>query len=146
MQKYMFRHGLLVVSVLLMMLVSACQKSPELPPDTFTGTWSSTNGRVITITGIDTVHEAGSRAEFQVEFKNQMASGSWTTEYDKFLLYTFNNTQEKVGGGDFDLKPGMTMKATTPVDFPEGYEGTLGLLIQAKDGGAIAAYFEVEND
>jgi hypothetical protein len=114
--------GILMLPALLI----ACQKAPNIPPDTFTAThYLVEEGRSINVSG-NGEGIPGERSEYVLKINN--GTEEWQDEYYVLLLDNDSVIQE-ISHKRFDIPGGCGIQEPIIVEFPEGFEGALGLCI-----------------
>jgi len=127
--------ALLLVSAL---LITGCQKSPanqEIPPDPFNTTWDlGEEGRSFSISGNSAGHMPGKQSEFLLKINNHSGAERWQGEYCILLVDT-NGVVKEVTHEQFDIPLGLETQQTVFVEFPEDFEGPLGLCVVVPQRG-----------
>jgi hypothetical protein len=121
----------LVIIALLLSSVSlstGCQKASfERSLDPFTTTYSlSEEGRAFSISGNSAGHRPGQKSEFQLRLDNGAGANSWQGEY-RILLVDEEGVLKKITQEQFELAIGANEQKSVTVDFPQGFEGPIGL-------------------
>ena len=132
--------SLTVLAVASALLLAGCQNAPadqQIPPDPFTTTWNlGEEERVFGISGDSAGHRAGETSEFDLTINNLASDGPWQGEYCVLLVYR-DGILSEVMRGQYDVPPGVMTHETIEVEFPEGYEGPLGLYIVIPERASV---------
>jgi hypothetical protein len=127
--------ALLVVSAL---LVTGCQQAPtnpEVPPDPFNTTWDlGEEGRTFSISGDSAGHMPGKQSEFLLRINNHAGDERWQGEYC-ILLVDSNGVVKEITHEQFDIPVGLETQQPVFVEFPEDFEGPLGLCVVVPQRG-----------
>ncbi len=111
-------------------LLTACQKAPDIPSDAFTDTFTSSydfaeEGKSISVSG-NSKGIPGESSEYVLRINN--GNEAWQDEYYVLLLDSDSVIQE-ISHKQFDIPGDGGFQESIIVEFPEGFEGALGLCI-----------------
>jgi hypothetical protein len=132
--------GILVLPALLI----ACQKAPDMPSVTFTDTFTATydfveEGRSISVSG-NSEGMPGERSEYILKISN--GTEEWQDEYYVLLLDSDSVIQE-ISHKRFDIPGNGGIQEPIIVEFPEGFEGALGLCVLLPQGERLITTLSV---
>ncbi len=125
---------------LLSFLMAGCQKATDTPPDTFVATYNLAEaGRSISISG-NSDGMPGGRSEYMLKINN--GTERWQDEYYVLLLDSGSVIRE-ISRERFDIPGGGGFQKPIVVEFPEGFEGALGLCVLIPQRGSFIAALSV---
>ncbi len=122
--------------------ITGCQKSKELPPDTFTATYVLEDGRNFSISGRSN-GMPGERSDYTLKLNNN--DERWQDEYYVLLVNSDSIVQE-IRHGKFDLPGEGGLQEPVKVVFPKDFTGALGLCVFIPQHGRLIATLSVGVD
>lgn len=127
----MKNRAILIVAMALLVLpvlmATGCQNTSERSPDPFTTSYFlNAEGRAFSISGNSAGHKPGEGSEFQLKLDNSAGNSSWQGEY-RILLVDEKGVVKTVTEEQFDLAAGTSEQKPVTVEFPQGFEGPIGL-------------------
>jgi hypothetical protein len=131
---------MVIVLVLPALLIAGCQKAPAIPSnihiDTFTATYQfAEDERSISISG-NSDATPGGQSEYVLKINN--GAERWQDEY-YFLLLDSHSVIKEISHERLDIPAGGGIQKPITVEFPEGFEGALGLCVLVPQGGTLIA-------
>jgi hypothetical protein len=118
--------SILVILFLPMVLIMGCQKTQEIPPDTFETTYYlAEHGRSIVISG-DSDGMPGEKSEYLLKINN--SAERWQDEY-YVLLVDHDSVIREISHERFDIVSSGGIQQPIMVEFPDGFKGALGLCV-----------------
>lgn len=142
MKKIAILANIAIVILVLSLLFTGCQKedgsSFENEHDPFTTTWSmGDSGRTISVSGYTAGHSPGEESEFLLRLNNYSTgmNENWQDEYRIFLV-DMNGVVTEITSEQFNVPGGLETQKTFFVEFPEDYEGAIGLCISIPQRGS----------
>jgi hypothetical protein len=131
-----FLACLIALLIMTAILMGGCQKAPaEEAPNPFTTTWVlGEDGRGFSISGNAAGHVPGGQSEFLLIIDNNSGAERWQGEYCIVLVDT-NGVVNEATHEQFDIPAGSEEQQPVFVDFPEDYEGPLGLCVAVPQRG-----------
>ncbi len=139
---YLKLKWLTYIGILIVVLIgiAGCQKAPDIPPDTFAATYNLVEeGRSISISG-NSDGMPGEQSEYVLKINN--SAEQWQDEYYILLLDSVSVIQE-ISHEQFDILGGGGIQQPVIVEFPEGFEGALGLCVLIPQRGSLIATLSV---
>ena len=122
--------GLISLLLISTLLLAGCQQTPanqEIPPDPFTSTWDmDKEGRMFSISGNSAGHKPGGKSEFLLKINNYSGDDAWQGEYC-VLLVNQEGVIKEITHENFNVPVGLETQEQIFVEFPENFEGPLGL-------------------
>jgi hypothetical protein len=129
--------GILMLSAL---LITGCQKASDTTSDTFTATYQFTEeGRSISISG-NNDGMPGEQAEYVLKISN--SAEQWQDEY-YILLLDSDSVIKEISHERFNIPGGGGIQKPINVEFPDGFEGALGLCVLIPQRGNLIAALSV---
>ena len=132
------RAGITVLLLVSALLPAGCQKTPaaqEIPPDPFTTTWNlGEEKRSFSISGNSAGHMPGEQSEFLLKINNHSGVERWQGEYCILLVDT-NKVVKEITHEQFDIPVGLETQQPVLIEFPEDFEGPLGLCVTVPNRG-----------
>ena len=124
--------SLIVVLAATALLMAGCQNVPatqDIPRDPFTTTWSlGEEDRTLSISGDSAGHRAGETSEFLLTLDNVSGDGPWQGEYC-IVLVDREGVLKEISSDQYNVRVGVTTQESIVVEFPEDFEGPLGLCV-----------------
>ncbi len=131
---------LIVLMAATALLMAGCQNVPatqDIPRDPFTTTWSlGEEDRTFSISGDSAGHTAGETSEFLLTLDNVSGDGPWQGEYC-IVLVNREGVLKEVLSDRYSVLEGSTTQQPVLVEFPEGFEGPLGLCVVFPDRASV---------
>jgi len=143
--------GILSLIILAAVITTGCQNTrpdPTVAPgDPFNTKWSlGEEGRTLSISGNTTGHAIGGKSEFLLKLNNQTGQGLWQDEYCIFLVDR-DGILKEIEHKQFNVPVGLENQIPVVVQFPEGFEGPLGLcVIVPQRGSSVTTIWVGEKD
>lgn len=134
--------GISIVTLLVLpaLLITSCQKASNITPDTFTATYQfAEEGRSISISG-NSDGIPGGQSEYVLKINN--GADQWQSEYYVLLLDS-NSVIKEISHDVFDIPAAGGVQKLIIVEFPEGFEGALGLCVLVPKRGNLIATLSV---
>ena len=127
--------------VLPLVFIVSCQKAPETTTDTFLATYSfPENGRSISISG-NSKGMPGEHSEYTITFNNNIER--WQDEY-RVLLVDSKSVVQEISDERIDIGPMTTVLKPVTVEYPNDFEGVLGLWVGTETHPAtLIAYLSI---
>lgn len=119
--------------ILSTIFIAGCQYLPFKPskisPNPFTSTLSlNEEDRTFSISGNSAGHVAGKRSEFQLSLDNRHSENPWNGKYC-ILLIDQGGVKKQISHEQYDIPAGQEIQKQIAVEFPENFNGPLGLCI-----------------
>jgi hypothetical protein len=141
-----FPSLLVVLLTLSAFFILGCESAPEPPVlgSSFNNTWTSEGGRTVRIIGI-AKHQAGTRAEFLIEFDNPGQNDIWADDYRVILIDIVNGSEWEIDQGEFTVQARSAIELPVAVQIPPAASGQLRLEVLTASGGVIGVQLTVAN-
>ena len=124
--------GMMVLPVI---FVAGCQETPDASPDTFAATSTLEDARNFSISGRSN-GVPGEQSEYILRINNN--EERWQDEYYVLLVDSYSVIQE-ISHEQFDIPGYGGIAESIAVDFPEEFEGALGLCVLVPEQGSLIA-------
>jgi len=139
-KKKTIRISIIAMLFLPVLLMASCQKASDIPPDTFIATYQfAEEGRSISISG-NSNGIPGGQSQYVLKINN--GADHWQSEYYVLLLDS-NSVIKEISHDVFDIPAAGGVQKPIIVEFPEGYEGALGLCVLVPKRGNLIATLSV---
>jgi hypothetical protein len=123
--------GILVMALII--AITGCQKAAETAPDTFASTYSTEEGRSISISG-NSDGMPGDQAEYILQINNN--AENWQDEYF-VLLVDSNSVIQEISHEQISIPGGGKIQKPIMIRYPEDYAGALGLCVMLPESGTL---------
>ena len=137
-----FKALTIVLSLTLLVVligITGCQKSNEMPPDTFTATYILEDGRNFSISGRSN-GMPGERSEYMLKINNN--NERWQDEY-YILLVDSDSIIQKIRHGELDIPGGGGIQEPLNMEFPKDFTGALGLCVFIPQNGCLISTLSI---
>jgi hypothetical protein len=139
------KKKIILISTIAMLFLPAffimsCKKAPEILPDSFTATYNLVEeGRSISISG-NSDGMPGEQSEYVLKINNN--AEQWEDEY-YVLLVDSDSVIKEISHGQLDISGGGGIETPVMVEYPEGFEGALGLCVLVPQRGSLIATLSI---
>jgi hypothetical protein len=140
MKKKIIVTGIIAILVLSAVLATSCARVPDSPPDRFAATYNLIEeGRSISISG-NSSGMPGDQSEYVLKINN--SAERWTDEY-YVLLVDSDSVVREISHEQIDIPGGGGVQTPIMVEYPNDFEGALGLCVLVPQRGSLIATLSI---